>query len=109
MTRAISMTLRLSLIFKEVHDRIAQLVREHKTTLVFVNTRRQVERVAHALGQRLGARFCSAGCRQRAYRRRKAAGYAQAGQYQTMPDEHSSELLALRAQRHPNANLSPAL
>jgi len=39
---------------EEVHDRIAQLVREHRTTLVFVNTRRQVERVAHALGQRLG-------------------------------------------------------
>ncbi len=39
---------------EEVHDRIAQLVREHRTTLVFTNTRRQVERVAHALGQRLG-------------------------------------------------------
>jgi len=38
----------------EMHDRVAQLVREHRTTLVFVNTRRQVERVAHALGQRLG-------------------------------------------------------
>ena len=38
----------------EIHDRIAQLCREHRTTLVFVNTRRQVERVAHALGQRLG-------------------------------------------------------
>ena len=39
---------------EEIHERIAQLVREHKTTLVFVNTRRQVERVAHALAQRLG-------------------------------------------------------
>ncbi len=39
---------------EEMHDRVAQLVREHKTTLVFVNTRRAVERVAHALGQRLG-------------------------------------------------------
>ena len=39
---------------EELHDRIAQLCREHRTTLVFVNTRRQVERVAHALGQRLG-------------------------------------------------------
>ena len=39
---------------EEIHDRIAQLCREHRTTLVFVNTRRQVERVAHALGQRLG-------------------------------------------------------
>jgi len=38
----------------EAHDRVAQLIREHRTTLVFVNTRRQVERVAHALGERLG-------------------------------------------------------
>src|SRR6266851_574357 len=38
----------------EMHDRVAELVREHRTTLVFVNTRRQVERVAHALGQRIG-------------------------------------------------------
>ena len=38
----------------ETHDRVAQLIREHRTTLVFVNTRRQVERVAHALGERLG-------------------------------------------------------
>ena len=37
-----------------VHDRVAQLVREHKTTLVFVNTRRQSERVCHALSERLG-------------------------------------------------------
>ena len=27
---------------------------EHRTTLVFVNTRRQAERVAHALGERMG-------------------------------------------------------
>lgn len=40
--------------WSDVLDRVATLVREHRTTLVFVNTRRQVERVAHALGQRLG-------------------------------------------------------
>ncbi|HLQ37158.1 MAG TPA: DEAD/DEAH box helicase, partial [Planctomycetota bacterium] len=39
---------------EEVCDRVAQLIREHRTTLVFVNTRRQVERIAHALGERLG-------------------------------------------------------
>src|SRR5437870_7811224 len=39
---------------EEMHDRVAQLIQEHRTTLVFVNTRRQVERVAHALGKRLG-------------------------------------------------------
>ena len=36
-------------------DRVAELVREHTTTLVFMNTRRLVERVAHQLEQRLGA------------------------------------------------------
>lgn len=37
-----------------VYDRIAALVAEHRTTLVFVNTRRLVERVSHQLEQRLG-------------------------------------------------------
>ena len=35
-------------------DRMAELVRGHGTTLLFVNTRRLVERVAHQLSQRLG-------------------------------------------------------
>ena len=38
----------------DVLDRIAELVREHRTTLVFVNTRRLAERLAHQLGERLG-------------------------------------------------------
>ncbi len=38
-----------------VYDRVVELVRAHRTTIVFVNTRRLVERVAHALGERLGA------------------------------------------------------
>lgn len=37
-----------------VYDRVAELATEHKTTLVFVNTRRMVERVSHQLEQRLG-------------------------------------------------------
>ena len=37
-----------------VYDRVAELVREHETTLVFVNTRRLVERVSHLLEERLG-------------------------------------------------------
>ncbi|MBV9597142.1 MAG: DEAD/DEAH box helicase [Chloroflexi bacterium] len=40
--------------FGDVLDRIATLVREHRTTLVFVNTRNLAERVAHQLGERLG-------------------------------------------------------
>ncbi len=38
----------------DVLDRIAALVTEHRTTLVFVNTRRLAERLAHQLGERLG-------------------------------------------------------
>ena len=40
--------------FGRVYDRIAALVSEHQSTIVFVNTRRLVERVAAALEQRLG-------------------------------------------------------
>ena len=39
--------------FSEVLDRIADLVRAHRTTLVFVNTRKLAERVAHQLAERL--------------------------------------------------------
>ena len=39
----------------QVYDRVAQLVGEHRTTLVFVNTRRLAERVAHHLAERVGA------------------------------------------------------
>ena len=38
----------------EIHDLIAGHVQEHKTTLVFVNTRRMAEQIAHQLGERLG-------------------------------------------------------
>src|SRR5262245_48286266 len=39
----------------ELTDRIATLTATHRTTIVFVHTRRLVERVAHALEERLGA------------------------------------------------------
>src|SRR5499427_1071156 len=38
----------------QILDLITDHVREHRTTLVFVNTRRMAERVAHELGERLG-------------------------------------------------------
>jgi ATP-dependent Lhr-like helicase len=41
-------------VMDEVYDRLAQLIREHKTTLIFVNTRRLAERVARHLGERIG-------------------------------------------------------
>lgn len=41
-------------MWKDIYDRLANLALEHRTTLVFVNTRRLSEKVAHHLGERLG-------------------------------------------------------
>jgi ATP-dependent helicase Lhr and Lhr-like helicase len=41
-------------VWGEVYDRLAELIREHKTTLVFVNTRRLAERVSRHLAERIG-------------------------------------------------------
>ncbi len=41
-------------VWEEVYDRLVQLIGEHGTTLVFVNTRRMAERVARHLSERLG-------------------------------------------------------
>lgn len=40
-------------VWSEVYDRVAELVRQHRSTLVFVNTRRLSERVSHYLEERL--------------------------------------------------------
>lgn len=40
-------------IWADIYDRVAELVRQHRTTLVFVNTRRLAERVSHYLEERL--------------------------------------------------------
>jgi ATP-dependent Lhr-like helicase len=40
--------------FDEILDRVAGHVAQHRTTLVFVNTRMMSERVAHELGERVG-------------------------------------------------------
>jgi ATP-dependent Lhr-like helicase len=37
-----------------IYDRLVTLVEQHRSTLVFVNTRRMAERVAHNLGERMG-------------------------------------------------------
>jgi ATP-dependent Lhr-like helicase len=39
---------------KSVYDRMAVLIAEHRTTLIFVNTRRMAERLARALSERIG-------------------------------------------------------
>jgi len=41
-------------MWDEVYDRIAELVEQHRSTLVFVNTRRLAERLSHNLVERLG-------------------------------------------------------
>ncbi len=41
-------------VWEQVYDRLAELIRAHHTTLVFANTRRQVERVTLHLSERLG-------------------------------------------------------
>lgn len=41
-------------MWKDIYDRLANLALEHRTTLVFVNTRRLSEKVAHHLAERLG-------------------------------------------------------
>src|SRR5947207_1817839 len=41
-------------MWEEIYSRIAELSEQHRSTLVFVNTRRLVERVSHHLAERLG-------------------------------------------------------
>src|SRR6266446_5863014 len=42
-------------VWEEIYRRVAELIREHRTTLIFVNTRRMAERVTHHLSELLGA------------------------------------------------------
>ncbi len=41
-------------MWEEIYSRIVELSEQHRSTLVFVNTRRLVERIAHHLAERLG-------------------------------------------------------
>jgi ATP-dependent Lhr-like helicase len=41
-------------VWELVYDRLAELAREHRTTLIFVNTRRLAERLSRHLSERLG-------------------------------------------------------
>ena len=42
-------------IWDDIYERLAELAVQHRSTLVFVNTRRMAERLAFCLGERLGA------------------------------------------------------
>ena len=41
-------------VWTEYYDRLTELIEQHRTTLVFVNTRRMAERLARELSERLG-------------------------------------------------------
>src|SRR5262249_50787345 len=41
-------------VWDQVYDRLAELIKAHRTSLVFVNTRRMAERVTRKLSDRLG-------------------------------------------------------
>jgi ATP-dependent Lhr-like helicase len=41
-------------VWQQVYDQLVRLIEAHRTTLVFVNTRRMAERVARQLSERLG-------------------------------------------------------
>ena len=41
-------------VWTQVYNRLTRLIEEHRTTLVFVNTRRMAERIARELSERLG-------------------------------------------------------
>ncbi len=47
-------------VWTQVYDRLAELVSEHRTTLIFVNTRRHSERIARHLSERIGPEFVTA-------------------------------------------------
>ncbi|SDF59387.1 ATP-dependent helicase Lhr and Lhr-like helicase [Duganella sp. OV458] len=47
-------------VWERVYDRLAELAVMHKTTLIFVNTRRMAERMARHLADRLGAGLVAA-------------------------------------------------
>src|SRR3569623_3315532 len=47
-------------VWEEIYDRLEQLINVHRTTLIFVNTRRLAERAARHLAERIGAQYVTA-------------------------------------------------
>jgi Lhr-like helicases len=44
----------------EIYNRLTDLINQHRTTIVFVNTRKQAERVARHLAERVGEELVTA-------------------------------------------------
>jgi len=77
----------------EVLDRIAALVQAHRTTIVFVNTRRLAERLAHQLGEHLEeARVASHHGSLSKERRLRVEAQLRAGELQALVATASLEL-----------------
>ncbi len=57
-------------MWDSIYDRLVELVKQHRSTLVFVNTRRMAERLCHELGTRMGEENVAAhhGCLSRKLR-----------------------------------------
>ncbi|HVY55476.1 MAG TPA: DEAD/DEAH box helicase, partial [Thermodesulfobacteriota bacterium] len=47
-------------VWEEIYERLEELIKSHKTTLIFVNTRRLSERMTHNLTERFGANVIAA-------------------------------------------------
>jgi len=47
-------------VWQEIYKRLVELIESHRTTLIFVNTRRLAERMAFQLSERLGAEHVAA-------------------------------------------------
>jgi ATP-dependent Lhr-like helicase len=47
-------------VWQEIYARLVELIGQHRTTLITVNTRRLAERMAHQLSERLGAEVVAA-------------------------------------------------
>ncbi|WP_020160391.1 DEAD/DEAH box helicase [Methylobacter marinus] len=47
-------------VWGEIYNRLEELIGQHRTTLIFVNTRRLAERAAAALAERLGEQYVTA-------------------------------------------------
>jgi ATP-dependent Lhr-like helicase len=47
-------------VWGEVYDRLEELINQHRTTLIFVNTRRLAERMTHNLAERMGTEILAA-------------------------------------------------